>query len=172
MNLSGESEKAPNSIQIVKGPWQHALAALDGLADQENVLVYIDAPYKRDEYSRYYHVLETLVSYSYPSCIGSGKMPDKREGGRFQSEFFTRNEAKLASAFTTLICSVLRKGWMCAWSYSDSGAAKLVKVVEQIAKDVDVQVKSYAVQYVHMSQGKRPHKKVTEYLIIFAPDQP
>ena len=34
----------------------------------KSVLVYVDAPYKREDYSRYYHVLETLAIYGYP-CL-------------------------------------------------------------------------------------------------------
>jgi adenine-specific DNA methylase len=174
LNLSQESEKAPNCVRVIGGPWQKALSAARDSFGSDQVLVYVDAPYKREEYSRYYHVLETLVLYSYPSCAKASKLPDKKKGERFQSEFFTRNKMQLASVFAGLICSVLKNGWTCAWSYSDSGSASVVKVVEQVCQDVGAQVRSYAVPYTHRSQGKsqgrrRLSKKVVEYLIIFVP---
>ena len=174
LNLSEESEKAAHCVQILRGPWQDALSAAANSLDGDQVLVYVDAPYKREEYSRYYHVLETLVLYSYPSCAEASKLPDKKEGGRFQSEFFTRNKTQLASVFGTLISSILRRGWTCAWSYSDLGSVSIVNVVEQVCRETDAKVRSYSVPYTHKSQGKsagkpRFPKEVVEYLVFFTP---
>ena len=46
-------------------------------------IVYADPPYTDDQYSRYYHVWETLVKYDYPAANGEGRYrPD-----RFQTPF-------------------------------------------------------------------------------------
>lgn len=41
-------------------------------------IVYADPPYSKAEYSRYYHVLDALVDYSYPEISNDGRYPKKR----------------------------------------------------------------------------------------------
>jgi len=69
-----------------------ALLAPDGpLAGEEVGLVYFDPPYTADNYSRFYHLLETLVSYDYPElamrggALTRGRYPVGEK--RFQSPF-------------------------------------------------------------------------------------
>lgn len=169
MNLAEESEKTNRPIEIVAGPWQEALNTLEDTMVAKRILVYLDAPYKREEYSRYYHILETAVSYSYPSCIGKGKIPNKSRGERFQSEFFTKSEEKIEESFVQIISEILKRNCICAWSYSDSGAANIVNVLNSVNKIVPSRVRSYSVPFVHKSHGGRFPKKVTEYLILLMP---
>jgi hypothetical protein len=174
MNLAEESEKSPRRIEVVAGPWLVALKALDEMLSGQPVIVYVDAPYKREEYSRYYHVLETLVTYSYPSSLGTGRLPDKGTKDRPETEFFSRVEDVVNQAFIKLITEILKRGWDCAWSYADSGDANMVKVLSEVNKTTRCKVKSYATPYEHKPQGKskdkekkKTKKKVTEYLILF-----
>jgi hypothetical protein len=169
MNLAEESEKSPRPIEVVAGPWRNALSALDRSLENETVLVYLDAPYKREEYSRYYHVLETVVTYTYPSSIGTGRSPDKSKGERPESEFFTRAKGQINKVFVHLITEVLKRGWICAWSYADSGDANIVAVLNEVQDNIPFEAKSYATPYEHRSQGRRKSKKVIEYLIVMAP---
>lgn len=50
--------------------------ALSLLRDRERLadvrLVYADPPYTSDQYSRYYHIYETLILYDYPAARGRG----------------------------------------------------------------------------------------------------
>jgi adenine-specific DNA-methyltransferase len=46
-------------------------------------VIYADPPYSKAQYSRYYHVLESLILYDYPSCDGKGRY----RGDRFQTNF-------------------------------------------------------------------------------------
>ncbi len=151
------------------GPWEPALRALESILAGNQVLVYLDAPYRRDEYSRYYHPLETLVTYSYPSSIGVGKIPDKALNERFVSEFFTRNDSQIVSVFVNVIVSILKRGWTCAWSHSDSAAASTMAVAEKVLEAAQCTLQSYATPYIHKSQGGRQQKRVTEYLLLFVP---
>ena len=167
LNLSEQSQNSPGRIKIVPGPWNNALSILDDELGSESVLVYIDAPYKREEYSRYYHVLETLVSYTYPSCTGIGLTP--KPGERFRSEFFTKVESQIRDTLIGVITNILKRGWICAWSYSDSGAANIYEVTRSVYRKRICDVRSYSVPFVHKSQGGAKPKKVTEYLIIFSP---
>lgn len=51
--------------------------------DGERVVVYADPPYSRAQYSRYYHVLETLALYDYPQIDHKGRYRE----GRFNTDF-------------------------------------------------------------------------------------
>lgn len=46
-------------------------------------VVYADPPYTGDQYSRYYHIYETLLQYDYPQSHGSGRY----RPNRFRSPF-------------------------------------------------------------------------------------
>ena len=167
LSLSEKSQKSMRAVKIVPGPWSNALSILGDELDTEPVVVYLDAPYTREEYSRFYHVLETLVSYSYPSCTGIGLTP--KPGERFRSEFFTKVKSQFREALINVITTILQNGWICAWSYSDSGAVSLYEVIESVYRREVCEVRSYSVPSVHRSQGGAKPKKVTEYLIFFSP---
>ena len=53
-------------------------------------LVYLDPPYSTENYSRYYHIAETLVNYDYPECRFKGCYRDDR----FKSSFCRKSKAK------------------------------------------------------------------------------
>jgi len=167
ISLAQESERSFYPILTVPGPWKDALDTFKQKFDNMDVVVYLDAPYKREEYSRYYHVLETLVLYNYPTSIGVGRMPDKSAGERFQSEFFRRNKSDVENAFIDVITNVLACADTCAWSYSDNGDADIVSVCDQIEKRTANKISSYAIPYEHKALGSQSSKAVKEYLIIF-----
>jgi adenine-specific DNA-methyltransferase len=50
---------------------------------KRNFVIYADPPYSKAQYSRYYHVLESLILYDYPECDSKGRY--RRE--RFQTNF-------------------------------------------------------------------------------------
>lgn len=167
--LARESENAKYQIRILPGPWQTTLASAEKILKKDKVLIYLDAPYKREEYSRYYHILETAVLYNYPAATKKGKLPDKEKGERFRSIFFSRNRDKIEKEISRIICSVLRNGWTCAWSYSDNGDASIINVIEQVYNVINCRVLSFSTPYQHKPQGKRKQKNVIEYLILFLP---
>ena len=62
--------------------------ALDLVRDQsiqQLRAVYADPPYTKDQYSRYYHVYETLYLYDFPSSAGRGRYRDDRFSSSFSS---------------------------------------------------------------------------------------
>ena len=169
MQLAKQSESIERPIEIIPGPWNNALKVLHEKMEGNQVVIYLDAPYKREEYSRYYHVLETLVRYNYPSCTGSGLTPKPAE--RFKSEFFTKVNSRVTEVFINIIGQILKNKWICAWSYSDSGMASISDVIETIHGSFKCEVKSYSAQNTHRSHGGVKYKEVTEYLILFIPDK-
>gem|GEM_PF-2538658 len=168
--LSQESETAKNTIEILHEPWEKTLNEAANLIDSGKVVVYLDAPYKREEYSRYYHVLETVVVYNYPSAILKGKLPDKKSGERFKSLFFTKISKNIEDEFVKIIKEILNHGWTCAWSYSDNGAIKIKPLIDRVFEETRCNVVSYPTPYQHKAQGKRKGKIVTEYCILFCPN--
>ena len=67
-------------------------------------VIYADPPYTTDHYSRYYHVLETLIHYDYPIAIGKGRYrPD-----RFATPFSIKS--KVVDAFSQFAKNVAKYG--------------------------------------------------------------
>ena len=78
-------------------------------------VVYADPPYTRDQYSRYYHVYETLLQYDYPQSYGSGRYrPD-----RFRSPYSMKK--KVGEAMEGLISRCARLGSSLILSYPERG---------------------------------------------------
>ncbi len=83
--------------------------------DLEHAVVYADPPYGKDQYSRYYHVLETLVRYDYPTAAGVGRYrPD-----RFTTPFSLKE--KVVGAFERLFTGISDRGWSLVLSYPSNG---------------------------------------------------
>jgi adenine-specific DNA-methyltransferase len=169
LDLARDSERNSREISDIPGPWANALTAIEQYVIDKSVAVYVDAPYTRDEYSRYYHVLETLVMYNYPSAVGKGKLPDKNRGERFKSEFFTKTRQQVNRSFIDLISAITSRNWICAWSYGNTGDADIVQVTEEVCRQTQCEISSYAVPYEYKAQGGHGRKRVTEYLTIFSP---
>lgn len=81
----------------------------------DHAIVYADPPYGKDQYSRYYHVLETLVQYDYPEATGAGRY----RPGRFTTPFSLKT--KVVSAFTDLCSAIAEREWTLVLSYPDTG---------------------------------------------------
>ena len=176
ITLAEESERYSYHVKLIEGPWKNALTQAAMNVQMSNLIVYLDAPYKRDEYSRYYHVLETIVKYDYPSSENKGRMRSKNKGERFNSEFFTKTISKVEDHFVSIISEILIMDAVCAWSYSNNGAASIRKIVSQVRKNIDCEVFLYSTPYQHISQrkkiGTRKSKlEVLEYCIVFVPNR-
>ncbi|MBC3832414.1 DNA adenine methylase [Undibacterium amnicola] len=154
ISLSQESQVSSRPIRTIPGPWQNAILEATKILKGQPTLVYLDPPYTRDEYSRYYHVLETLVNYNYPVIGGKAAIPTKGRNGRFASEFFTRNVSSIETTIGRVINTCLENNWSCLWSYSSSGLASVDKVIEQLGsrpKGLEI----YTTKYSYKPQGKR-----------------
>lgn len=167
--LADESEQCPNEIRQIAGPWQNALAYVNEQIGKRAV-IYLDAPYKRDEYSRYYHVLETMVKYDYPSSEHNGHLRSKKLGERFSTEFFTKTSSKVDEIFVNIITQIIKAGMVCVWSYSNNGDASITQVIDRIRNQVECRVHLYGVPYQHQTQRRNGNSlEVMEYCIVFSP---
>ena len=78
-------------------------------------VVYADPPYTRDQYSRYYHLYETLLRYDYPASRGSGRYrPD-----RFRSPYSMKTSVTHAIDGLVAACTAL--GSTLVLSYPERG---------------------------------------------------
>lgn len=80
-----------------------------------NLIIYADPPYSKAQYSRYYHVLESLVLYDYPECDHKGRYRDDR----FQTNFSRR--AGVVGAMTDFVAAAAELGAPLYLSYPRNG---------------------------------------------------
>ena len=78
-------------------------------------VVYADPPYTRDQYSRYYHVYETLLKYDYPDSHGSGRY----RPNRFRSPYSMKT--RVGEAMEGLISGCAKLGSSLILSYPERG---------------------------------------------------
>jgi adenine-specific DNA-methyltransferase len=78
-------------------------------------VVYADPPYTDDQYSRFYHLFETLLMYDYPKVSGKGLYRRRR----FQTPFSLRS--RVASAFDGFVKTVAEVGADLILSYPSNG---------------------------------------------------
>jgi adenine-specific DNA-methyltransferase len=131
---------------------------------EPNSLVYADPPYAFVHYSRFYHILETLVKYDYPEVAYKGRYRIDRH----QSPFCKRTEVK--GAFTTLFSIIKNKSARLILSYSNTGMVTLNEILDiariNLGNKYNVTIKEVA--YKHSTMGRKDDKNrdVQEYLII------
>jgi adenine-specific DNA-methyltransferase len=96
---------------------QDALSLIPRLARQnaEVSVIYADPPYTDDQYSRFYHVLETLCLYDYPAVSGAGLY----RASRFRTLFSIKSEAP--KALSNFIEACARTGADLVLSYPTNG---------------------------------------------------
>lgn len=78
-------------------------------------VVYADPPYSKDHYSRYYHVLETLTRYDYPSAHGRGRYRPDRFATPFSQKRLVRG------SFESLCSEVAMREHSLVLSYPTNG---------------------------------------------------
>ncbi len=93
-------------------------------------LIYVDPPYTADNYSRFYHTLESLAAYDYPELerdrVGEllrGRYPAMRH--RFQSGFCRRRDVE--AEFSLVIRAAAASGSKLVISYASPGGLLLKK---------------------------------------------
>jgi adenine-specific DNA-methyltransferase len=78
-------------------------------------VIYADPPYTGDQYSRYYHLLKTLIAYDYPTSEGKGQY----RPARFVSDFSLRK--KVFGAFESLVSGAAALGSELIINYPEYG---------------------------------------------------
>jgi adenine-specific DNA-methyltransferase len=168
--LSGDCPRPQRIRQVWNFDWRDALAAFDDatVADGTPRGVYVDPPYTKLQYSRYYHVLNTLLRYDYPVSEGIGRYPPRSQ--RFSSRF-EYQPASASREFAELFDHCSQMGLTTMVSYSNRGLVplgELVSLMEARFKVVEV----YSTPLQHHSQGKPlsdASKALSEYALVGLP---
>jgi adenine-specific DNA-methyltransferase len=130
---------------------------------QDSDLVYLDPPYSSAQYSRFYHVLETLVKYDYPQVEFKGLY---RKDRHF-SDFCRKSAAQGELEFALRKCGELCNGFVLL-SYVDSKSCLIPKknVEEIVQKHFVYFTRPLTYPVSHSRLGNGASKEVTEYLIL------
>lgn len=109
--------------------------------------IYLDSPYNQEQYSRFYHVLETVVKYDYPSL----KFKGLYRSNRFMSKFSYKKY--VSKEFEKIMKYCSSNSINLVISYSNKGLISIDQI-ESLAnkhfKDVSVEY----IDYKHSTQGK------------------
>lgn len=109
--------------------------------------VYIDTPYTGEQYSRFYHVLETVTKYDNPKL----EFKAKYRTDRFMSNFSLRTTVK--QEFKDMLSYLSEKNKKVVLSYSTKGLVP-VDELEFIFSKIFKHVKLIQKDYKHSTQGK------------------
>jgi len=149
--------------------WRDALDAfITGLGNVRPAGVYLDPPYSKLQYSRYYHVLNVLLAYDYPACEGVGRYPPRAQ--RFSSRFEYQPRAaerELGEVFAR--CS--SAGLHLMLSYGDRGFLPIASLIEMMTARFR-RVNVFFERIRHHSQGvplSAPEGKIIEYVLVGMP---
>lgn len=111
-------------------------------------VVYADPPYTRDQYSRFYHLFETLFRYDFPDAAGRGR--NRADG--FLSEF--SKASKVESAFHSLCREVKARALPLVISYPSNGLlCSTGASVEGVARQYFRSVTTKSKQAIHSTLG-------------------
>lgn len=126
--------------------------------------VYADPPYASVHYSRFYHVLETIVKYDYPILEFKGRY----RSDRHQSPFSQKSRA--VEAFGALYKGIIDANCQMILSYSGSGVVSIDKIIslaeEYFKNDYLVEIKEVDHKHSTMGRFEDQTRDVIEYLII------
>lgn len=122
-------------------------------------VAYLDPPYSPAQYSRYYHLLETVFLDDEPSVSFKGVYREDR----FQSDFCSTRKA--LKAFENVIASTSKNDWHLVISYADSGVVNLSDLKDVCTNFYPV-VNVLKRNYSHSTQGRGETRDVSELLVI------
>lgn len=131
---------------------------------QDIGLVYADPPYTKDQYSRYYHLYETLYRYDFPDSSGAGR----NRSDRFTTGFSLKSA--VVASFHDLCRGVARMRVPLVISYPSSGLLHDAGVrVESVAAQHFTRVEVHSVAARHSTMGAsngESTKHATEHLYV------
>lgn len=130
--------------------WRDALSAFSAAHRGTPAGVYVDPPYSKLQYSRYYHVFNVLLAYDYPPVQGSGRYPPR--SSRFSSRF--EYQPRVAKReLEELIGRCAELGLTTMLSYSDSGFVGIEGLFATMANSF-ARVDRFSERVRHHSQGR------------------
>lgn len=135
----------------------------------EGGTVYADPPYCFVHYSRFYHALETLVLYDFPTLqVQNGSIVKGRyREGRHQSPFCIKSQ--VSGAFEDLFRGISKSSSSLVLSYSNTGMISLNELY-QIGKATlpGKKIEIVTIDHKHMTMGRKEDRQrsVKESLLL------
>lgn len=134
--------------------------------NESPAVIYADPPYTRDQYSRYYHLYETLLLYDYPDSEGVGRYrPD-----RFTSDFSLKQ--KFIPAFQLLAKRAAALSSELIVSYPENGLIEDAKdhVLAILRSNFRFAPEPSILDHVHSSLGgaNSNHQTPVKELLFYA----
>ncbi|MBO4515946.1 DNA adenine methylase [bacterium] len=120
--------------------------------------IYLDSPYTQEQYSRFYHVLETVVKYDNPIVHFKAKYRENR----FMSKFCYKG--KVEEEFRSIFNYCNQTKTNLVVSYSNHGLIT-PEILKKVACEYFNDVELKTINYKHSTQGKGT-KKIVEILLI------
>lgn len=144
---------------------------IDVLNDKEVMekvgCIYADPPYTKDNYSRYYHVPESIVLYDYPELImhktGSRVSNGRYRQDKYTSPFCKRKEAFIA--FEDMIKNSAKWNIPLIISYSDNSIVPIEELDKLVKKYYNTCI-LHSFSHKHSKLGREGIIELKEYLII------
>lgn len=138
--------------QATQGDWRDAVTRFaQASGSRKPAAVYFDPPYSKFQYSRYYHLLNVLISYDYPSIHGVGRYPPLVD--RVSSKF-EHNPNPALSEFEDAFDLCRDLGLRVFVSYSNRGLVTIDALVDAMSRRFE-QVVAFSDRVRHHSQGRR-----------------
>lgn len=112
-------------------------------------VIYADPPYTNDQYSRYYHLYDTLLLYDYPASAGVGRYREDRGVSTFSLK------AGVMSAMERLISGVAKMGSDLIISYPVNGlmANSLELIPKMLNKEFKTVCDPITFSHSHSTMG-------------------
>lgn len=135
-----------------------------------NSVIYVDPPYFKEHYSRYYHVLDTFYLYDYPTLtfnprIGTTTVGRYRDD-RIVSDFGLKSSVQ--EAFSFLFGIAKEKRAKLAVSYANTSLVGKDQLLN-LAKKAGLSSTVEEIRLMHSGQGQPRNNIVTEYLFLMEP---
>jgi adenine-specific DNA-methyltransferase len=144
-----------------------ALELLQTLGDStvRPKVIYADPPYSSAQYSRYYHVLDSILDYRYPEAQGVGRYP----GHRFQTPFAQASLVK--NSLTELIRGSSETSATLVLSYPRNGlytnrGGNLRRLLEEYYSHVEIAYSGIQNHSTFGGRGVSPKVPVVERIYV------
>ncbi len=144
--------------------------ALLNITLDQNSVVYVDPPYFKEHYSRYYHVLDTFYLYDYPALTFNSRI-DSTTVGRYREDRIVSDfglKSSVQEAFIFLFNFVKEKRAKLAVSYANTSLVGKETLLN-LAKQAGLTCRVEEFRLMHSGQGQPRNKTVTEFLFLMEP---
>ncbi|MDD2468196.1 MAG: DNA adenine methylase [Desulfobulbus sp.] len=141
--------------------------ALCSIKPGPNHVIYVDPPYFKEHYSRYYHVLDTFCLYDYPMLTYNPRTDAVTSGryreGRIVSEFGLKSSVKKAFADLFKLGASHKTNIVISYAETSlAGKSELLALANASGYKADIK----EISIIHSGQGQPRHNLVKEFLFI------